>query len=584
MSEKKPRKKAKKQRRIAIATCFPNKYWTMCAAEMLSTIKAYWPEDIKIYIQLDEQPEDEFNALNNEIVGILGEERCFIAGAWDDDQKDFMERWKDHKPDSYMFDVVRFSHKIFCLEKCASAIKDDIDVLIWLDADVITKKPVTHKWLESVLPGENETCSYLGRPGLYSECGFVAYNLKAQGYDLLRRMKEYYIADVFKNWKDGWTDCHVLDRSLERAVENSAVITKNLSSHYEHGKSPIDVWPHTKLAEKMEHRKGMRKVTKEAVKQTTYDPKVVNAADLNIKTKNCLDHDKIKANVKENLSQIRAWASITRPTMKTLECGIQPIVICAAGPSLANHIEEIKQWQKDGAKIIAVKHAIDTLKAHKVTPWGVVLLDPRGHVEGFVQNPDPDPFYFVASMCDPAVIATLNKNKCKVVGYHALVNAGELDLMIPQDLPVSGGSATSTRSIGLFADMFGFKEFHLYGYDLCHYQKPDLTEMKDENPKYMEVSLGTHTHGNKYITRTFWTEGQFLAQSNELVSLYKERKDLNITIYGDGLAGWLYRNYKAYRKYQEEYNANLNKKRDGAPDLDQYVNASTRGSELSRGL
>jgi hypothetical protein len=563
--------------KIAVCTTFPNNHFEVCAAEMLASFHQYWPEDIKIYIQLDEQPRESFVTLNNHIIDIVGEERSFIARTFEDEQKQFIERWKDHKPKSYLDDVVKFSHKIFALERCAEAVKDEYDYLIWLDADVITKKPITLDWLREVLPTGDEVVSYLGRKNFYSECGFVAYNLKAGGYDLLLKMKNEYINDSFKSYPGGWTDCHVLDHCIV------GLPTKNLAPFYVKELTDIDVWPKTKLAEKMAHRKGNRKFQAAENRGKIKDMQqqqgngVVDSSDIKIKTRNCLDHDKIKANVSANLSQIRSWVNL---------CKRNPdgeVVICAAGPSLSNHIDEIKALQDNGAKVIAVKHAIETLKIHGIKPWAVVLLDPRGHVEGFVKSPDTDPVYFVASMCDPSVVSTLNDNKCKVIGYHAYVNAGETDLMNCADLPVSGGSATSTRSIGLFSDMFGYSKFHLFGYDLCHHAKPDMNEKNsDGQPKYMELTIGTNTYKGKYITRTFWTEGQFLAQSNELKDLYKSRPDLNINIYGDGMAGWLYKHHRLFKMWQKEYNDNLEKMRAGTPTLEEYVNAVTRGSELSR--
>lgn len=563
--------------KIAVCTTFPNSMFDLCAAEMLQTFKEYWPEDIKIYIQLDEQPVESFDEINNKIVSILGEDRSMIAALWDDDQKAFIDRWKDHKPESYMFDVVKFSHKVFALEKCADAIKDDIDCLIWLDSDVITTKKVTYEWLKEVLPktGEDDTtsevCSYLGREGWYSECGWVAYNLKAAGYELLKYMKDMYVKDQFKDkLMDGWTDCHVFD------FQRSGVRSKNLSPFYKHKETQIDVWPQSKLAECLVHRKGKRK---HKAAQLRDSPKTgaIDSSDIKIKTRNCLDSKKICENVNANLSQIRAWATLTRPTDRD-------IVFCAAGPSLVNHIEEIRERQANGALVIAVKHAIETLTAHGIKPWGVVLLDPRAHVEAFVKTPDPDAVYFVSSMCDPSVVKTLNDNKCKVVGYHALVNAGEQLLMIAGDLPISGGSATSTRGLALFADMFGYKNFHLYGYDLCYWQKPDMNQKnEDGGAKYMEITIGTMGHGGKQVTRTFWTEGQFLAQKNELENLWKERKDLTITLHGEGMAAWLQKNYIALKKYQSDYNDRLNEKRRGSPTLESYISGISAGTELSRG-
>lgn len=580
------KKQIKKPRSIAVCTTFPASQFDVCAAEMLASFKKHWSEDIKIYIQLDESPASDFDTLNNKIIDIVGDDRAFIAGQFDKDQKEFMERWKDHKPKSYLDDVVKWSHKVFSLEKCADAIKDDIDILIWLDADVISKEKIDREWLEQSLPGSKEICSYLGRDTIYPECGFVAYNLKAGGYDLLKSMRDVYIQDRFVDYKKGVTDCHIFIAELKKRPEES----KNLSPDFKYERDDLHVWLQTKLADRFEHRKGQRKVTDSGKPQPKQKQpngnQIVDSDNLNIKTRNCLDHEKICGNIRENKSQIRNWATLCKPTPTKIYADVfEDIIICAAGPSLADHIEQIKEMQSNGAKVIAVKHAIDTLKTHNIKPWAVVLLDPRGHVEDFVKTPDPDPYYFVASMCDPNVVKTLNQHGCKVIGYHALVNAGETAEFLPGELPVGGGSATTTRSIGLFADMFGFKSFHIFGCDLCHYQKPDMNEkLTDGQLKYMELSLGTYTHNNKYITRTFWTEGQFLAQSNELKALYKDRKDIQIAVHGNGIAGWLHKHYNLHQKYILDYKTKLDRKRNGTPYIDEYLAAITVGSELARNV
>ena len=550
--------------RIAVCTSFPNNYWELCAAEMLASFKANFPEDIKIFVQVDEQTQEQFHDINNKIVTLL-DDRGFIASAWDDEQRAFLERWKDHKPESYMFDVVRFSHKIFALQKCSDAL-DEFDYLIWLDSDVITKKTITYEWLKEVLPQDDEVVSYLGRPYVgYSECGWVAYNLKAGGRQLLNDMRQMYIDDSFKNLK-GWTDCHVLDHNLIGKK------TKNLSGHCTKDNG-LDVWLHTKLAEKMVHRKGDRKLQ---VVKARQNPQISDLNNLKIQTKNCLDHGKIRENIRKNITKIRNWATIVKPTN-------QEIVICAAGPSLIHHIDEIKKQKENGNFIITVKHAIETLKAHGVKPDACVLLDPRGHVEKFVREPETDVIYFVASMVDPSVVETLTNNKCTIIGYHAAVNAGEAKELCPADIPIAGGSATSTRTIHLFADMFGYKNFHLYGYDLCHYKRPEKMERdEDGNIKIFEETFKVLSYGAKQAERTFWTEGQFLAQAQELRSLYKDRKDITMNIYGDGLAGWMIKHQKLHDKYIEEYNKKVAEVRTQSINLREFLNAATRANEFSR--
>ena len=76
---------------------------------------------------------------------------------------------------SFLWDAVRFSHKTFCV---AHAIKTiDADMILWLDADTYTFADIPESFIRSTLPANKLTC-YLGRGGMYPECGWVGYNKK----------------------------------------------------------------------------------------------------------------------------------------------------------------------------------------------------------------------------------------------------------------------------------------------------------------------------------------------------------------------------------------------------------------------
>ncbi len=555
--------------KIAICTTFPESYFDLCAAEMLGSFRHLWPKDIKAYIQLDPTTEEKRIELNNKIITAVGDDRAFIASDFDEDQKRFIERWKDKKPESYLKDVVRFSYKVFALEKCADAIKDDIDYLVWVDADVITKKHITHEWLEQYVLPKEETCSYLGRSDLvgYSECGFVVYNLRKDGHGLLQKMREMYTSDSFVGLP-GWTDCHVFDKCKINYK------TKNLSPHA----VGLDAFPQSPLGTKLSHRKGDRKAISKKLGKEVKKDTVVDVGSLGIKTKNCVDTDVIRKNISENLSQIRNWVCLARPDQN------KKVVFCSAGPSLQKYISNIKEHQRNGDVIVAVKHAMKTLSDNGITPDFCVLLDPRAHVEGFVEKPDLNTCYLVASMVDPSVVKTLNEKECMVMGYHALVNAGEEEFFNANDLPVAGGSATTTRSISLFCDMFGYKDVEIYGCDLCYYEKPNLQELNEEGaPKHIEITLQTITNKGKTKKRTFWTEGQFLAQAQELLRVYKDRKDIDLKIHGDGLPAWMLFHQKQYDLYVEDYNIKIANARTTAPTTKELLNGFFGRVKLNRG-
>ena len=84
------------------------------------------------------------------------------------------------------------------------------------------------------------------------------------------------------------------------------------------------------------------------------------------------------------------------------------------------------------------------------------------------------------------------------------------------------------------------------------------------------------------IAPVHMTPREVLAQVNEIQDLYKNNSDLNITIHGDGIAGWMYKHWLALQSFKEDFNESLNEVRVNKPDLDQYAAACAGRNELSR--
>jgi predicted O-methyltransferase YrrM len=132
------------------------------------------------------------------------------------------------------------------------------------------------------------------------------------------------------------------------------------------------------------------------VKMAVTPPDVVPTQKLKIKTKNCVPDEEIQANI---TAALKIDAERFSPCRK--HGGLA--VFCSGGPSLKDHLEDIRRLQNSGAYIFCVKHAHDLLLKEGIVPWACILLDPRGHVSEFIENPHPKVRYFVASMCAPNV-------------------------------------------------------------------------------------------------------------------------------------------------------------------------------------
>ncbi len=537
--------------KTAAVTTFPLDYYNMCAREMLVTFDKHWPKEVELFLAFDKINEQELAFLHQDITSILKSGReFFISNHWSKEKEDFYKRNADSPDVSYRFHVCKFAHKVFALKGVADHCRQlDYTDIIWLDADVITKADFAPNEL-----GIHDTATLQRTDAPHSECSFIQFNLQEKGGEIIDKMHDCYVTDKVLELH-GWTDCDVFDH----VVQEYRVVNLSESVKGWH------VFPESQLGKYMEHRKGARKhVARQNVIQPNEIQRPVVADTMTIKTMNCLPHEQILANITENLKHIKKWVEYVKPHDET-------VVICSAGESLS--YADVKRWADKGTKIVTVKHAIDRLNAWGIKPWACVLLDPRQHVEKFINKPDKDVIYFVASMVDPAVVKTLLDNDCTVIGYHAMVGAGEEKVLEKGTMLVSGGSATATRCLGVLHECLGFSDVQCYGYDLCYFTKPDMTKRDDAgNLKYMEVTLAAKTWGGKLQHRTFWTEGQFLAQAKELHDLYKTEQGFNMVLHGSGIPSWQRACFEQYKAWVDKFNSNIDQIKQNSITLDEWEN------------
>jgi hypothetical protein len=489
---------------ITVITTFANKFWPIYAEEGIRSFVKYWPSDVPLLLKLDD------DLLLEDVKKILREGDGISIGI-SDEQKDFIERNKDKDdPKNYRKQGVRFSHKVFAikhtLDSIEAARKDGVEVpryLVWLDADVITTSQVTHELLKNCLPKEGDAVSYLGRKDWeHSECGWLAFDLEYQGKQLINDIYNLYVKDlIFKEeqWHDSWIFDIVRDRFQYKAT--------NLTE----GKPGMDIWPESPMAKFSTHMKGPVAKSKKNM-------------PLQIQTKNSRPNEEIQKNIEENQKLIKNWVT-------TCKKNRERVSVVSAGPQLV--AESVK-----GTKIIAVKHALKELKAAGIKPWACILLDPRPRVNAFVENPNKDIIWFVASQVEPSVTKTLLDAGCTVWGYHAAVGANEEVLThLQPDSIVTGGSATATRGLYLL-EKLGFHKFDLYGYDLCLPDKPDLNE-KDEmgQPKNFEITLQVN-HEHYKLKKSFWATAELIAQYQEMNDIF-QRTTWDIMAYGHGIVPFL---------------------------------------------
>lgn len=490
---------------IVVVTTFPNHAWDIYAKRMLQSFMQYWPPEIQLCVGLDDP------LLADEVSKIVNVPHNGVSTGWTEEHKAFVERNKGRDdPQDYRKQAVRFCHKVFCIKQVLDAIdktkannEPAPRYLVWLDADVFTTRQVTLDDIKACLPKEGDAVAYLGRKEWdHSECGWLAFDLENGGDFIIKLVTEQYTSDaVFA--KTQWHDSWIWDLCMKDYAHSASGRTlTNLSPNA----VGLDAWEASPMAKWSTHHKGPQ-AKHNLANERPQVAQPMNPQKVIIQTKNAIPHEQIHEHIRENQKLIKNWIKGCAPHD-------EEIVVVSAGPMMI--AEEVREEVAAGRKIVAVKHAMGPLKQAGIKPWACILLDPRPHVNKFVDEPDTSIKWFVASQVDPNVTMRLLSAGCEVWGYHASVGAGEYDLTRKQEHAiVAGGSATATRGLYMLNHL-GFKKFRLYGYDLCFPDKVDMN-LRDEigQPKYMEMSVGLS--GSMFpLKRCFWTEPQLVAQFEEL--------------------------------------------------------------------
>lgn len=208
-------------------------------------------------------------------------------------------------------------------------------------------------------------------------------------------------------------------------------------------------------------------------------PKELSRTPIIIQPKDCVPKDDILDNINDNVELIKDWDFV-----QNCDVNNEHVIVASAGPSM--DFEELKAVQKKyDAKVVCVKHSYPLLLEAGIQPWACVILDPRPitgtSTHGVVRTElfkeiDPVTKFFIASMTDPSVTKFILDKTKNVYGWHAFSQAVadivsgkiEIDYNLKIDKEnatfVSGGTCAAMRSIGMM-HIFGFRNFHLFGFD-----------------------------------------------------------------------------------------------------------------------
>ena len=147
--------------------------------------------------------------------------------------------------------------------------------------------------------------------------------------------------------------------------------------------------------------------------------------------------------------------------------------ICGAGPSLAGA-------DFTGVDLVFACNSAAAYLRGKIT--AAVGLDQTIALLREWADPDPSIPYFVASSCDPAVIAHLRAHGCQLFWFHNYVGLTEEPAIYntwPNGFMVGEGMTVVSRFLGL-AQWMGIERMDVYGAD-CAFGPDDQAHANGEN-------------------------------------------------------------------------------------------------------
>ena len=234
------------EKKILVVTSWSPAGFELYGKDWVESAGKYWPPNMIPFVVTDED---------------LTGDPDFVA---------FMQRHAQRKMDEraigydYRQDLVRFSHKIFALKVAIDQPGlDEYDWLIWLDGDVTTKAKVTQEFIASIL-NESQDGVLLSRvqSAPHPECGFMAFNMRRDGLNFLRRYIGMFVSDAVLGMPE-LHDSHVFMAAVVAHNQMPGVSWLDLAPH---GVGPLglDAFEASPLHSFFVHRKGIRKYTESA--------------------------------------------------------------------------------------------------------------------------------------------------------------------------------------------------------------------------------------------------------------------------------------------------------------------------------
>jgi 2-polyprenyl-3-methyl-5-hydroxy-6-metoxy-1,4-benzoquinol methylase len=221
--------------------------------------------------------------------------------------------------------------------------------------------------------------------------------------------------------------------------------------------------------------------------------------------------------------------------------------VVGGGPSLNDHIEDVKRDYADGFTMIAMNGSARWLIGKGIVPDIHVFYDARAENVDFITE-TPAKLYLVASHASPAVLDALAGRN--VMLFHAHAAGPLLDAILGSyaGSHVLGGAITVGLLMLNMLIVMGFRAAHFYGYDSSN---------AEDTKTWNASGHGHHAYSQplnddrpvkvfKFRDKEYVADPAMAMQAREFATMAAnyERMGLKINVIGSGLLPDMWRAYK----------------------------------------
>lgn len=245
--------------------------------------------------------------------------------------------------------------------------------------------------------------------------------------------------------------------------------------------------------------------------------------------------DQLLANIRTNVSA-GGWEPLFE-----LPYDDRTFVMVCGGPSLANHLDEIKAKSLDPSYAVVCSNMTGAyLREHGITPFAHFIIDPQERKKFDVRNASKDIQYWINAACDPAVFLALKDQGITPHIFLADFDAeGKARAAVKESLPpgkpgmmaIQGGTMAGLRAMNI-ADALGFRSMEYYGFDATvkveNGEVSPYAYYKPRGETVIEVTC-------QECEATFDTTLVFQKQVNEFVQWRHNMPWMDVKIIGGGL-------------------------------------------------